>query len=118
MVSYRPHIAFSLIMGAYFLIRYMRSTFPGLPDFVRFHLTDLLFVPAMCLFALLAVRYLKRDHSLSIPGIYVLLQTVLVALYFEMYLPESYPGRYTADAGDAVMYVLGGLLFVAAQRRL
>ncbi len=118
MVSYRPHIGFFLLMSVYFLIRYLRAAFPELPDFVRFQVTDLLFVPVMCLFALLAVRYLKRDHQLVIPWYFVVIQTLAITWYFEWYLPRTFPLRYTGDVVDAVMYGFGALGFLAIQRRL
>lgn len=117
MGKYRAHIAFVLIMAAYFLIRYLRSTFPELPDFIRFHFTDLLFVPAMCLFALISLRFIRKDPDFTIHWFSVALQVVLVCLYFEWYLPNNSPeGQlHVADLVDCLMYALGGVLFMLLQ---
>lgn len=121
MARFRPHIFFVLIMLIYFFTRYLRSTSPELPDFFRYHFTDLLFVPAMGLFALIFVRLLKRDHNITIPGVYVLIQVVFVSLFFEWYLPNysaqhSTYGWYTSDYVDCIMYSLGGGIFLLIQR--
>lgn len=117
MVKYRTHITFVIIMSAYFLVRYLRSTSPELPVFIRFHLTDLLFVPAMCLFALIVLRFLRRDSSLMIHWLAVAIQVVLVSLYFEWYLPNNSPEGHlhVADVIDCVMYAIGGILFLLFQ---
>ena len=106
-------------MFAYMAVRYLRARVSGIPDFVRFYLTDLLFVPAMCLFALVIVRFLKRDSTLKISFPLVFAQVGIVALFFEWYLP-FYSGRqdwYTSDMLDIVMYVIGGGVFLGLQRK-
>ena len=104
-------------MFVYFLTRYLRSTVENLPDFVRFHLTDLLFVPAMSLFALIILRFTRHDPSLTIHWLSVAIQVVIVSLYFEWYLPNNSPEGHihVADSADCLMYVLGGILFVLFQ---
>lgn len=117
MANYRPHIVFGFVMIIYFAIRYIRITFHDIPHFVRYYFTDLLFVPAMCLFALLVLRCLKRNRTLTIPWFAVLIQVVLVSLYFEWYLPMYPPKGHThvADVFDCLMYVLGGIGFLILQ---
>ena len=117
MVKWRAHIAFILFMSAYFLTRYLRSTVEHLPDFVRFHLTDLLFVPAMSLFALIILRFTRRDRTLTIHWLSVAIQVVIVSIYFEWYLPNNSPKGHThvADNVDCLMYVFGGILFLLLQ---
>lgn len=117
MARFRAHILFILIMLAYFLIRFLRSSHAVLPNFIRFHLTDLLFVPAMCLFALIILRFLRRDSSLTIPWFAVIIQVVHVSLYFEWYLPNhSPPGHlHVSDLIDVMMYAFGGVLFLLLQ---
>jgi len=120
MVRFRPHFYFLGLMFAYLLVRYLRVSVDMLPDFFRFYLTDLLFVPTMSIFALIAVRLLKRDRTLRIPAHYVFIQVVLVSLFFEWYLPNysSKAHWYTSDLLDVLMYVIGGFLFLLLQRRL
>jgi len=120
MVKRKAYFWFGGIMAGYFIVRTLRTTCPELPDFVRFHLTDLLFVPAMSLFALILIRKIKKDDCLRIPFWTVLLQVVLVSIYFEYYLPvfRSHVHPYTSDPIDVVMYFLGGFLFMALQWRI
>jgi len=120
MAKYRPHINFVLIMLLYLTARYVRVGVNGVPDFFRFYFTDLLFVPAMGLFALIFVRLLKHDNTIKIPWFYVLAQVILVSIYFEYYLPNYSSMRmewYTPDMIDVTMYFLGGGLFLLIQRR-
>ncbi|MDG1331587.1 MAG: hypothetical protein P8P74_04610 [Crocinitomicaceae bacterium] len=117
MAKYRAHIAFVFIMSTYFLIRYLRSTISELPDFIRFHLTDLLFVPAMSLFALIVIRYIRKDRAIKIHWFAVLVQVVLVSIYFEWYLPNNSPEGHIhiSDLIDCLMYAVGGVVFILAQ---
>lgn len=117
MVKYRAHIAFVLIMSTYFLVRYLRNHFPDLPDFFRYHFTDLLFVPAMSLFALIVIRFMKRNAEITIHWLVVAVQVVIVTLYFEWYLPNNPPEGHihVSDWVDCLMYALGGLSFIITQ---
>jgi hypothetical protein len=103
-------------MLAYFAVRWLRNFTTN--EFISYYLTDLLFVPAMCTFALIGVRFIKRKPDLLIPGHFVLLQTIFVSFYFEWYLPEYHgkPGWYTSDIMDVLMYILGATLFILIQR--
>ena len=107
-------------MISYFIVRYVRVSFTNLPDFIRFYLTDLIFVPAMSVFALIAVRYLKRDSKIRIPAHLVFIQVAFVSVFFEWYLPNfsSKVDWYTGDLFDVVMYVLGGFAFLLIQRKI
>lgn len=118
MAKYKPHFWFIGLMSFYFFVRYIRVNVEGMPDFIRFYLTDLIFVPTMCCFALIFVRILKRDTTITISPVLVLMQTLFVSIYFEWYLP-TYKGRigwYTSDPWDIVMYFCGAFLFLVIQR--
>lgn len=106
-------------MTLYFITRYLRTEYPGLPSFFKYQFTDLLFVPTMCIFALMVVRWLKRDQTITISIGLVALQVILVSYYFEVYLPnyKSHIHPYTFDVWDMVMYVLGGFFFLLLQRK-
>lgn len=116
MDKYRPHIAFGIIMLIYFLIRWIRVDLEN--AFISYYFTDLLFVPAMCTFALIFTRMIKRNPSWIVPLHFVLIQTALISIYFEWYLPTYYgrPGWYTSDFADVIMYFLGAVIFVVIQR--
>ena len=115
--KYKAHIAFVLLMLVYFLIRYLRIIAPNLPDFLRFYFTDLLFVPAMSLFALIIIRFMKRDESITIHWLTVLIQVVVVSIYFEWYLPNhtTKDHIHVSDWLDCAMYATGGWAFVLTQ---
>lgn len=120
MAKYSVYIYFCGIMFLYFIVRFIRIVFPNAPDFVRFHLTDLLFIPAMALFALIFIRIIKRNDKLKISPFLLFFQTGLIALYFEFYLPFYSPRatEYTSDMIDILMYFLGAILFLLLQKRL
>lgn len=117
MAKYKAHIAFVLLMSVYFLIRYLRVRVENLPDFVRYHLTDLLFVPVMSLFALIIIRFIKRDSTITIHWLAVMVQVAVVSIYFEWYLPNNSPEGHihVSDWIDCLMYAIGGVLFILAQ---
>lgn len=102
-------------MGMYFLIRWFYIF--GTTGILRWYLTDLLFVPTMCLFALILIRRLKNDAAIQIPIYSVVIQVIAVSVYFEWYLP-SQNAQYTGDPLDVFMYVLGGIVFLFLQRKL
>ena len=71
----------------------------------------------MCTFGLIWVRILKRDREIKVRWWHVILQVIFVSWYFEWYLPANNQ-KYTGDPVDVVMYVTGGLLFLAIQKKL
>lgn len=115
MVKQRSIPFFLALMLVYFLVRW--AYIFGETGILRFYLTDLLFVPAMCTFGLIGVRWIKRDRTLQLRWLHVFSQVLFVSWYFESYLPSSHP-KYTGDPIDVVMYVLGGFIFLAVQKKL
>lgn len=120
MVKYRIYGYFIVTMILYFIVRFIRILFPEAPSFIRFYLTDVMFVPAMALFGLIFVRFIKNDHTLKISPILLFFQTILIALYFELYLPyySSRALQYTSDLWDVLMYFVGAIIFLFLQKRL
>lgn len=102
-------------MLVYFLVRW--AYIFGDTGLLRWYLTDLLFVPAMCTFGLIGVRWIKRDRTLQLHWWHVAVQVIFVSWYFEWHLPVRY-AQYTADPVDVLMYFLGGLLFLGIQKKL
>jgi len=86
--------------------------------FIRFHLTDLLFIPAQLTFTLILLRYIKRNHQLMLPTGFIWVNFILMSALFEWYLPvcKNSP-RQTADVVDVLMYFSGTLLFILLQKR-
>ena len=118
MVRYRLHTYFVLLMFFYFSVRIIRVGVNDISDFIRFYLTDLIFVPTMALFSLIFVRFLKRNQTIRISPSLVFFQVVLVSLFFEWYLP-NYSAKsdwYTSDPWDVFNYILGGFIFLLIQR--
>ena len=118
MAKFKPHFWFLGIMIVYFFIRYLRLNVEGLPAFIKFYATDVLFVPAMTCFALIFTRILKRNNKLLIPIYMIFIQTAVISVYFEWYLPtfKSKPGWYTSDWVDVIMYFLGAIAYIAIQQ--
>ena len=116
MAKFRPHIAFVSIMFSYIIIRFVRSHY-DVNEFVQGHLTDLLFVPAMFCFTLIIMRWFKKDEHFLIAPWMLIVQTGLIAYYFEFYLPEN--GReghiHISDWLDVLMYGIGCLVYLILQ---
>lgn len=106
-------------MFAYAFVRMVRHLDLDVYPVIREQLTDVLFVPAMCTFALILTRIFKQNNLLIIPWYYVLIQTLGIAIYFEWYLP-NYPingNQYTADIKDVYAYILGAVVYLFVQHR-
>jgi hypothetical protein len=119
MGKYKLTFWFFGFYGFYFLVRFIRTNWVDAPLFIKYYLTDLLFVPTMCLFALIIIRFLKRDNTITISPALIFTQIVLVSIYFEWYLPKykSHIHPYTSDLWDVLMYILGGFLFWRLQKK-
>lgn len=102
-------------MCLYAVLRLLRH-WNILPELISNYGTDVLFVPAMCLFALIFILYFKGEHS--IPFWMVVVQTLLISIYFEWYLPNNCttPPCYIADLNDVIAYFLGAFLFIVLQK--
>lgn len=102
-------------MVLYFIVKYVQPFIDN--TFIDGYFTDLLFVPAMSLFALIGVRFIKRDNTITIPMHLILLQTILVGIYFELYLPtqEAITGNYTSDPIDVIFYLNGAVIYYLVQ---
>lgn len=115
MVKQRPIFFFCALMAVYFLVRW--ALIFGETGILRWYLTDLLFVPAMCSFGLIFVRILRREPRITLKWRHVFTQVVFVSIYFEWYLPKNY-NQYTADPWDVVMYIFGGIVYLLVQKWL
>ncbi len=71
----------------------------------------------MSLFALIVLRFTRRDPALTISWVSVVIQVIIVTVYFEWYLPNNSPEGHIhiADSVDCLMYILGGILFLVLQ---
>jgi hypothetical protein len=119
MGKYKLTIWFISLFTFYFLVRFVRKNWLEAPAFIKYHLTDLIFVPTMCIFALIILRFVKRNNSISISSTLIFTQVAIVSIYFEWFLPKyrSHIHPYTSDIWDVFMYVLGGFIFLYLQRR-
>ena len=120
MAKYKAHLFLLVFLSMYLFVKLLMKNDLVDSSFFRFYFTDLLFVPSMCLFALIGVRSLKRDNKIRIPIKYVFAQTVFVSILFEYVLPSSqtYSKLQTADFLDVVMYFIGAILYLLIQKRL
>lgn len=88
----------------------------SMPTWVRFYVNDFLCMPVVLTISLKAVQLIKKDRSIRLPLLLVLLLTSFYSLYFEYYLPMVEP-RYTGDWLDVVMYFSGALVFYWLEHR-
>ncbi|MCO5260270.1 MAG: hypothetical protein M9916_09020 [Crocinitomicaceae bacterium] len=86
--------------------------------FLKYHFTDLLFIPLQLTICLLMLRIIKRDSTLIVPVGLVATITCCMAVLFEWYLPivKKNP-NHTTDLFDVVMYGIGALLFIVLQKK-
>ena len=120
MVKYKAHLSLLVFLSMYLLVKLLIKNNLVDSSFFQFYFTDLLFVPSMCLFALIGVRMVKKNNEIKIPAKYVFIQTILVSILFEYVLPitEKYAQHQTADWIDAAMYFMGAIIYLLLQKRL
>ncbi len=116
-MKWQAKIWLILLVGLYFGTRWARIHL-SLPDFFRFHFTDLLFVPVQLMGALWLTRLVKRDQTIRIDAVWIVLQVLFVSLLFEWYMPRygADQAKFTGDWRDVCMYVIGGFGFFFFQR--
>lgn len=85
--------------------------------FFSSYLNDIVCMPLVFSFLLLAVRRFKNDYKMVIPVQALLFVTVYWCVYFEWYLPST-SDRYTADSWDVIIYCLGAASFYFFQLSL
>lgn len=105
------------ILAALYLLTRWARIHVDLPAFFRNHFTDLLFVPVQLITSLWLTRLVKRDPTIRISLVWIILQVVFVAFMFEWYMPNYGADRekFTGDILDVAMYALGGIAFVVFQ---
>ncbi|MHA7942285.1 hypothetical protein ACJOV8_004350 [Formosa sp. 3Alg 14/1] len=97
---------------------YLSSVFNlQLPNWITFYVNDALCMPLVLSFCLIGVRLIKSDKNVYLTVLPIALLTLLYALLFEWWLPQSNP-RYTADWIDVMLYVLGSFAFYFYQKKL
>lgn len=109
------HSWFGLLMALYVFARLIRWKYPDAFPLFSSYFTDVLFVPAMCCFALIFTRMIKRDPNLKVKWHIVVFVTVLISYYFEFYLPFQPANVYISDSFDVVCYFIGAILFLILQ---
>lgn len=102
-------------MLLYCIARLIRMSFPDALPLFSGYFTDILFVPAMCTFALIFTRIIKRDTTLKVQWYLVVLITIAISYYFEYYLPFQPGNTYISDGLDVVCYAIGAILFGVIQ---
>jgi hypothetical protein len=116
MISWKLKIAPLLLFVLYLLTIVFRSE---LPDFFRFHFTDLLFVPLQLIVSLCGLRIIKQNRRLKIPLILIVLVVLFDSVLFEWHLPRfaENPTLFIGDFSDVLMYIIGGFLFWEMQQK-
>lgn len=77
------------------------------------HLTDLLAVPVIANLGLWFQRIFIGKNSIYIlkPG-HVIFIVIYISIIFEWLLPKYYPGKFTGDWLDVLLYIWGGMFFL------
>ncbi|GHA40023.1 hypothetical protein GCM10007103_21830 [Salinimicrobium marinum] len=112
----RIFISFAFFIVAFLIIQFHQFLNISLPDWILFYGKDFICLPIVLTVCLLAMQFLKKDHSIRLDLFTVLSMAAFYAFYFELYLPKV-KVRYTADFTDVVMYFLGALLFYFLQEK-
>lgn len=85
-----------------------------MPDLINSYATDLICMPFVFIICLFFVRLLKRDNTLVIKPWIIALLCLQYIVVFEIILPMK-SSIYTADFIDAVMYIIGSIIFFFMQ---
>ena len=86
----------------------------GMPSWITSYVNDFLCMPLVLFICLKTVQYIKKDTTIPLPLMPILVLTSFYAIYFEGYLP-GVEERYTADWVDVIMYFCGALVFYFIQ---
>ncbi len=89
----------------------------AMPRLISHYLNDLLCMPIVLSVCLALIRHLKKDDTIYVPLIIIVLITLYYSFHFEWLLPQFYI-RYTADSIDVVLYSIGALMFYIFQKKL
>lgn len=103
-------------MSLYVLTRLIRPVVDS--EFIKYHLTDLFFIPVLLSASVLLTKIIKRDNKLLyLKPLDIGIVIFFVSIYFEWYLPNfNNPNQYTSDYIDIIMYFVGGLIFWFIQK--
>jgi di/tricarboxylate transporter len=88
-----------------------------LPKLINNYFNDLVALPIVLIICLWSVRKLHNKPKFQLSFLQCLMLVLFYIVFFEVYLPKVNT-RYTADAIDGGLYLIGGLLFYWWQRRI
>ncbi|MDR0228720.1 MAG: hypothetical protein LBI72_06605 [Flavobacteriaceae bacterium] len=107
-------LLFYTALGIAISIYLLQKNHIVLPLWVNNYVNDFLTLPLVLTLGLYLIRKIKREHTLKLPLLLVLLTAFAYSIYFEWYLPQ-YHIRYTGDWWDCVMYFCGAIVFYKLQ---
>jgi hypothetical protein len=87
----------------------------ALPSIINNYLNNLLCMPVVLTLCLIVLQFIKKNYSLTIPIFVIASITLYYIVYFEWFLPKVNV-RYTADPIDAVLYIIGAMVFYLMQK--
>ncbi len=85
-----------------------------MPTWITSYVNDFLCMPVVLTICLKILHYIKKDTTILLPLLPILILTSFYSFYFEWYMPQV-ETRYTADWVDVIMYFGGALLFYSLQ---
>lgn len=106
-ISYYIFIFLVLSSGS---IYWMQQLGIQLPLILNHYYNDFTVIPIVLSVSLWVARKMKHNPQIQLSLIKILALVAFYIVYFEIYLPKINP-RYTADFIDAILYLVGGLMF-------
>lgn len=80
------------------------------PDLINSYASDLLCIPIVLSIARSCIAYWINDATFKLNRWQITFTAIALIVCFEIILPQ-YSSVYTADKFDALMYILGAILF-------
>ena len=92
----------------------LNSAEVDMPTWITSYVNDFLCMPVVLTICLKILHYIKKDTTILLPLLPILILTSFYSFYFEWYMPQV-ETRYTADWVDVIIYFAGALLFYSLQ---
>ncbi len=104
-----------LIFATAIVVYILQQLDVDLPYLINNYLNNLLCMPVVLTLCLVVLQFIKKNYSLTIPIFVIASITLYYIVYFEWFLPKINE-RYTADPIDAVLYIIGAIVFYVMQK--
>lgn len=107
-----------LLISVFYLIHlFLKFSQNAVPQWFSNYFADVLCLPILLSFALLVLRYLKKNQFLWLNSQQIIFAFFYTSILFECILPK-YNTRYTSDLFDVVAYGIGAVCFYFFQEKI